>query len=285
MQAEEVSTVVETGVDEVQMQPKELTREEAIEKILDMSGLDVQVPQIADSIMLQFNEYLKRAPEDMRSKISDIVTLAFDGDAMLETVKKEVSKKVSLEEAKKMLEWYVTDTAMEITKIEEDPIESAGYRDMLEQKEELLSNVSRTELCKKIDKAAHVTESALNMQIGIMRSMAKVAQPDMDEGKLREILDKQRTEMEDSTRDMYVLTMLYTYKDLDEKELRAYIDFLGKSTTQSFINSANSGISKAMVEGTDKMVKGFMELKPVSTGKVAPARPKKREISEPIPKG
>lgn len=243
------------------LQPPEETREDKIGRILDLSGLDVQIPQIADMIMVQFDALIKQIPEELRGKASDVITLSFDGDTMLEIVKNEVSQKVSLNEADKLLEWYTSETASEITRVEETAVEAADYQEMLTRKKELFADKARVELCKKIDKAAHVTEAAVQMQMDMMRSMIKLTQKDMPKEKVEELLEQQKAQMEEGMREMQILSMLYAYQGLEEKKLRAYIDFLSKSTTQSLITSANMGISKAMLDGTDKMIKGFMGLR------------------------
>jgi len=242
------------------LQPAEETREDKIGRILELSGLAVQVPQAADMFTMQLEAVIVRLPEELRGKASDVITLAFDEGTMLEIVKNEVSQKVSLSEADKLLEWYTSEAASEITKIEETSIEPAGYQEMIAQKKELFANKVRAELCKKMDKEGHMTEAVLQTQLDIMRSMLKLTQKDLPEGRVEELLEQKKVEMENAVREQTLLFALYVYKDVEEKKLRAYIDFLSKSTTQSFITSANAGISKAILDGTDKMIKGFMSL-------------------------
>ena len=240
---------------------KELSREEMVAKIMDLSGLDVQIPNIADTLNNQSSAMLAKLPDNIRTEMSNLIAVSFDGDTMLDIVKQEVSKSVSTDEAKEMLKWYGTDLGIEITKIEENDFDQEENKLIYEQKDELLSNHLRASLCEELDKAAHTTESALDLQISLMKAMLKMSGQDIQSSKSKKYIEDNKKAMEENIRKRTTLSSLYVYKDLDDEEIEKYIDFLNEGTTQGFIKAANKGISAAIMDGTSKFITGVQALK------------------------
>lgn len=241
----------------------ELTHEEAIEEIMDLSGLNDQVPQIADSVIMTFMQEQNKFPEEIRADVMKTITLAFNGDSMRQTVKNEVAQKVSLEESKSLLKWYRSILGMQISNLEKTPPEPEDYQVMLEQAKTLTADKERLALCQKIDKAAHLTEYSLNIQMGIMRSTLKLMQPNADETRLDNYLKETRQNMQKQMEQIQILSLLYTYRELDSEALSKYADFLSKDTSQAFLNSANVGIQKAILSSTDNMLNELVKLRSI----------------------
>ena len=252
-------TIVANSVQPVQAQ--ELSREEMVAKIMDLSGLDVQVPGIADALSNQSSAMLAKLPDTIRTEMSNLITISFDGDTMLNIVKKEVSKSVSTDEAKEMLKWYGTDLGIEITKLEENDVDQEERKLMYEQKDELLDNHLRASLCEELDKASHITESSLELQISLMKAMLKMSGQDIKNPKVQKYIEDNKKQLEENIKKRTTLSLLYTYKDLDDEEIEKYIDFLNEGTTQGFIKAVNKGITTAIMDGTEKFMAGVRALK------------------------
>ena len=252
-------TIVADSTQPIQLQ--ELSREEMVAKIMDLSGLDVQVPNIADTLNGQSSAMLAKLPDNIRTEMSNLITISFDGDTMLDIVKQEVSKSISPDEAKEMLKWYGTDLGIEITKIEENDFDQEENKLMYEQKDELLSNHLRTSLCEELDKASHMTESALDLQISLMKAMLKMSGQDIKSSKVQKYIEDNKKQLEENIKKRTTLSSLYVYKDLDDEEIEKYIDFLNEGTTQGFIKAANKGISNAIMSGTEKFMSGVQAIK------------------------
>ena len=247
---------------DVPTEKTELSQKKAINMIMEYSGLDEQIPQISQGIVSSFTQFQERIPQEVKGKFYNIILLSFDENDMYQVVRKEVEKNVSLNEAKDMLPWYKSVIGMEITDIEKSSGHNPSERQMMmEQKEELFSNKNRLELIEKIDKQYHGTEFALDVQIAVMRSSLKTMKSEIPEKKLEEYLSEMREKMKPSMHEMSLLSMLYSYKDIEEDDLRKYINFLEKTTTQSFLKSVNKGMLDAIILSTDKMMSEMLKLK------------------------
>lgn len=238
-----------------------LTHQEAITKIMNLSGLDVQVPQISEDIISGQNEFVEKYPQEMRAKIIEILSLSFDKNIMLQSVKDEISKSVSLEESKAVLEWYQSDIGKEITKAEEMAINTIDVELLSQKKDELFKDKERVDLCKEIEKKAYVIDTLVNTQIDIMKSSLKISQPQTDDNSLEKYFATLRKEVKSSIEEATILSLIKSYESIDSDKLKKYIDFLSKPTTNTLIISGNRGISKAILDGTNKMIEEIMKLK------------------------
>lgn len=249
------------SVEPVTVQMDELNKQEMISRIMDLSGLDVQIPQIADMLNSELVTAMSSLPENVAAEMSDLIAISFDGDSMLATVKDEVSKSVSENELEDMLKWYSTDLGIQITKIEEQQQDAEELKLMQEQKKELFDNHLRVSLFEELDKASHITESSIDLQISMMKAMFKMMGKDEQSQEAKEYIKKNKKMMEETTQKSTLLSFLYTYRDLDDDEVDLYIDFLNKGTTQSFIKAVNRGTNKAILDGTNQFIKGILKLK------------------------
>lgn len=245
----------------VEVEMNELSEQEIISRIMDLSGLDVQIPQIADTLNNQSASMMSTLPDILAKEMSNLISVSFDGASMLEIVKNEVARSVSENEAKEILEWYATDLGIEITKLEETEEDVEDEKLKIEQKDELLGDVVRVGLMEELDKATRSSESAVELQISLLEAMIKMRGRDIEDSQVQSYIKKTRKEIEEKIRAYMLLSGLYTYRDLTEEEVGKYIDFLSKSTTQSFIEAVNRGTNKAILDGTTKFMNGVIDLK------------------------
>ena len=238
-----------------------LTHDSAISKIMSLSGIDAKIPTISQELITSFDPYIQQYSKAKAMKMSISVLEAFDKDTMIKTIKDEISKNISLEDTLPIMRWYQSDIGREITKIEKKATNDQNVDALFAKKETLLKSKERVYLCIEIEKQAHIIDTLVNTQIEIMKSSLKVSQPKLDDKTVDSYFATMRTTVKGAIEETTILSLLKAYENVDIEKMKKYVAFLSRPTTQKLLISGNAGISKAVDNGTNMIVKVVKEIK------------------------
>jgi len=235
---------------------QELTHEEVIDKIMNLSGLNIQVPQYANSITnaIDFKEYITTLPEDNQTKVREIISLAFDGNTMLEIVRDEISQKISLEDGRDMLAWYLSDEGMEMTALEERPKEIEDWDEIRGTIEDPKPDADRIKLYEDLLKAIHFTKHTTNRHIVLTNAIMQIVRNDMSIDEIKSHLKRERRKIEIEIKETTMLSMVYNLEDASDELLKKYLNFLSKLSTQAYHDGKNVGLIKVISNATEDIV-------------------------------
>ncbi|MFK5976213.1 MAG: hypothetical protein QM493_06870 [Sulfurovum sp.] len=238
-----------------------LTHDSAIAKIMKLSGIDAKIPTLSQELITSFDPYIQQYSKAKAMKMTISVLEAFDKDTMIKTIRNEISQNISLEETLPIMRWYQSDIGREITKIEKKATNDQNVDALFAKKERLLKSKERVYLCIEIEKQAHIIDTLVNTQIEIMKSSLKVSQPKLDDKTVDSYFTTMRTTVKSAIEEPTILSLLKAYENIDVEKMKKYIAFLSRPTTQKLLISANTGISKAVDNGTNMIAKVVKEIK------------------------
>ena len=122
--------------------------DESLNKILDLSGLTMQVNQFPGLIKVGMEQAKQQGVPISDAEYSLMVTSADKSilpSKILGEIKKSLKQSINEEEAKKLLAWYESDLGKEITKAEEKASTPNAYQQMMQAAPSLLENSERVD--------------------------------------------------------------------------------------------------------------------------------------------
>ena len=265
-------------------EPQELTHEEVIDKIMNLSGLNIQVPQYAESIInaVDFTDYIATLPENNQTKVRDIISLAFDGNTMLEIVRDEVAKKISLEDGRDILTWYLSEDGMEMTALEERPKEREDWDEIRGTKEDPKPDADRLKLYEDLLKAIHFAKYTTSRRIILTEAILRIVQNDMTKNEIKKHLRREKRKIGREIKETAMLSMAYGLEDASDEILKKYLIFLEKPATQAYHKGKNSGLVKAISNSTEEILSklGKENKAPLSLSNIHPRSKKGKKYKE-----
>jgi len=238
-----------------------ITHQEAIDNLMSLSGLSVQVAELSDTLINAFVPFLNKLRQDIRVNLSTAVSKSFDKDVMFTTIRDEVAKSVSLEDALNMLNWYKSDIGKEITKAEERAMAEVDVEGLMSKRDELFKDKQRVALCTQIEEQAKITDFLVDTQIEVIKATQKVTQPSSHSKAQDDYFEALKKEVKKSIKEQTVLSLIKSYESIDTDKMKTYLEFLSKSTTDTFMVSSYAGLKKAIVNGTNGVLKEAKAIK------------------------
>ena len=238
-----------------------LTHEAMIEKIMDLSGLKIQIPQLANTIVHRgdLKEYLDSLSLENREELEKEIALAFDGKAMLEIVKDEMSQTLSDDEAGKLLKWFTSDDAKAMTAMEEVPKEKEDWKEIYRTKKDPKPDAGRLRLYEMLLSAINYP-SHIDQKVMLRRFLIGLIRQDLQGYEIENILRKKRKQMIKEDWNTALLSLTYDLASVDDATLEKYLYFLSSSAAQSYQKGKNIGIIRAISAAGDRVLSKAEEL-------------------------
>ena len=237
-----------------------ITHQEAIDNLMNLSGLSGQIPELSSGLINSFVPYLTKMRQDIRVELSNVINKSFGKEVMLQTIRDEVSKSVSLEDTLNMLNWYNSDVGKEITKAEDRAMAEVDVEGLMSQKDALFKDKQRVALCTQIEEQAQITDFLVDTQIEVIKATQKVTQPSSDSKAQDDYFDALKKEVKKSIKEQTILSLLKSYESIETDKMKRYLEFLRKETTKNFLVSGYGGIQKAILNGTNRVLKEAINL-------------------------
>jgi len=235
---------------------------DSLSQLMNLSGISKQVSEIPAGIsagMQQARQKGSSLSDEQYSKISEVMTKAFQPAGINSTISKGIKSKISESEAQELLSWYKSDLGKKITKAEEKGSEPAAFQEMLKQAQSLMADKERVGLAQRIDKLVNATDLTVEFQkntaTAIFTSLSKAMNPGQPvnmqafDAKMAEAEPKMRQQLEQ----LITLSYVYNYKDLSTAEINKYIEFLQRPSTKKFNSTTMDGMKKALEESSKTM--------------------------------
>jgi len=243
-------------------QDQNLSHEEVITQIMDLSGLNVQIPQVADTIVnrADIKDFLSTLSQENREALEKEIAMAFDGNAMLAIVKDEIAQTLSDTEARALLKWYVTDDAKAMTAREETPKYKENWEEIYSTKKDPKPDARRLEIYQMMLFAMNFTEHATNEQTMLQRFLRSLILQDVKGYKIENDLKKEQKEIAKEVWETAMLSMSYDMASIDEKVLVKYLQFLASPAARSYQEGKSIGLIRAISFAGNKVLSKAEEL-------------------------
>ena len=239
-----------------------LTHQEIITQIMELSGLNTQIPQIANTIANRedIKAYLSTLSEENREALEKEISMAFDGNALLAIVRDEMRQTVSEEEGKALLKWYTSEDAKALTALEEIPKEREDWKEIYRTKKDPKPDAIGLEIYKMLLRVMNFTEQATNEQVMLQRFLRGLILTDMQGYEIENALKNERKELAKEIWETALLSLTYDLASTDEKVLGRYIQFLASPAAKAYQKGKNIGLIRAISFAGDKVLSKAEEL-------------------------
>jgi len=243
----------------------------SLDKLMSLSGINKQFSKNSVSDMVLMG--IESAKKDVEG-ISDIefadmkigIGNAFSAEDLLKRIRDEIKKNVSESETKNLFIWYESDLGKKITKAEEKASTAEAFKEMCNNAETLLKEKKRVELAQKMDESLNISDTMVQLQIktaaAVFIAISIAMEPDkkVNLKAFKENLKIRKPQMIKKTKEMSILSLVYSYRNISIDSLKKYIEFVENPKTKNFNDAAMSGIKKALNHSIKKMAKSLAKL-------------------------
>src|SRR5437867_4553775 len=210
-------------------------KEELIQQLMKLSGLDAQVRQLPLQVLASFGEQKSQLPAEVYELTVRALGAAFDAERMLKTVSKQVEANLDVGTIQAALDWLQSGLGRKITGLEEAASTPQAYQQIQTYAKQLENRPPpqpRLLLVRRLDGATNSTETAVSVAETLTMSVAMALdaiQPkelQSDPEQLKKQMELQRPQMRQQLQQQTTASLLYTYQTLSDAELDKYIGFL-----------------------------------------------------------
>ena len=248
--------------------------DESINKLLELSGLTMQVDQFPDLIKAGMEQAKQQGTPIPDSEYSSMVNSANESilpSEIIEGIRVSLKKSINEKEAQKLLAWYESDLGKEITHAEESASTLEAYNQMMQSAQSLLENSERVEFANRLDLLLGATDMTMGIQehtgIAVYSAIMTAMQPGtpLNIEPFKAQMDAASEQTRAAVKQMVVISFVYSYKNIETNKLKKYETFLNDFTTMKFnktiMDSMNRGLESSVSKWADLLAQIFKNKK------------------------
>lgn len=229
--------------------------DESIKKLLELSGLTMQVDQFPALIkegMAQAKQQGNPIPDSEYSSLINSVDESISPSEIIEGVRVSLNKSITEKEAQKLLSWYESDLGKEITRAEKNASTPEAYRQMMQSAQSLLENSEQVEFANRLDALLGATDITMDIQehagIAVYSAMMTAMQPDepLNTESFRRQMNAASAQTRSSVKQMVTISFVYAYQNIEKNNLKKYEKFLNDPTTKKFNKTITDSMSREL---------------------------------------
>lgn len=210
------------------LQTSSVPSDEMVDEYLVLTGTIKQanqIPQIAEDSILGFSSQYPDLPlstEDVQN-IAKKAKEAYDSKKMLKTIKQGCKRGLNTSDLKKLISWYKSPVGKKITNAEIKSTDYKSYQNALMSQNRLskdkeLMDISRQ--INKLTKATYFNTQLIKNQNLIFYCLRGCSKQEEEQ------ISSQTLAQEKQIEQFNITIFAYTYKDIDRKDLKKYLNFL-----------------------------------------------------------
>jgi len=150
-------------------------KEELIQQLMKLSGLDAQVRQLPLQVLASFGEQKSQLPAEVYDLTARALDAAFDAERMLKTVSKQVETNLDTGTMQAALTWLKSGLGRKITGLEEAASTPQAYQQIQTYAKQLENRPPpqpRLLLVRRLDVATNATETVVSIAETVAMSVA-----------------------------------------------------------------------------------------------------------------
>ncbi len=219
----------------------------AVDELLDLSGLKVQLAAISAGIRVQFLSAWGGLSAQDLAVIDRIAARHFSAEVLYARLRLELELRPDADRLEGALAWYRSPLGRRIARAEIAVMASAG-----EEASVAIPSDLRLELIQRIVASAGAAETAVDVTLAIVRSLTRALEP-FRPAHLRQTPDqleadiaRVRIEALAPIRIACLQNTLFAYRDLDDAELGEYVRFMESAAGQWYATTMNGALVSAV---------------------------------------
>ena len=215
-----------------------------VDELLELSPLRAQLEALAGGINAQLREAHGQLDAHDRGVVDRVAARHFDSGILFARVRLALGRNVDPARLDATLAWYRSPLGRRITRHEIAAF-LAGRAAVVSPSDE------RVALVQLLDERRGVSETALDVAMALMRSLARVAEPlrpahlRVSRDQLESQLTLARIQGFTPIRIACLQDMLLAYAELTDAELTAYLEFLESPAGQWYTGAMNEAVVDA----------------------------------------
>ncbi len=239
---------------------------ESLDKILELSGVSVQVKEFPNQIKVGVASSQQQASQIEQDKL-DLMLKMIDSailpSNMLSGIKTSLQQTMTEQDIQKLLLWYESELGKEITQAEERLSTEEGFNEMIEAGDSLFEDEARVAFAKRLDDLLGLTKSTLDYQeatsLAIYTAMMTSLRPeeDLDLAGFQAQKAMQRRQLYPATQQIVLTSLLYSYQNVDMAKLQKYEAFLKTPHALEFNKNAMMSMSNEFINSTSRFARGM----------------------------
>lgn len=244
-----------------------------IKKLVDVTGISEQLGSLNDMLKSGMADGLSAKQGEKQMSAEEQAALVGTVDAvnlsqlitghMESALKQQTSDK----EYTALMKWYESDLGKKISAAEVEASSQAAMQDMMQKAAELMGNQSRLQTAERIDQLTNTSNAVVNMQMNMSKAMIEgmsaLAQDEAIKQAMTQQFEQQmqavRPQMEAQTKQMVLISFVYTYRNFSDADIKQYEEFLSSPAAQEFtkgsLSALNSGFTEASGIWAKELVK------------------------------
>lgn len=242
----------------------------SLNRLLVLSGIQDLVSQFPGMLRMKMEQARRMdrfdhgqstmSDDDYRALEETMVT-AFKPAVILKAIGNAVKKSVSEQDAENMLAWCDTRLGKRLFKAEQDSNAPEAVQHMAASEKSLLAYKPRVIFAMKLDKLLHMTDMTTQFQVNARMAMVvafstrKHGHPPADLKALKQKIAKGMHKMRYRVRQSVIISTVYTYRDIDMKDLERYRAFLKSPAALRFNRALMSGMDSGMGQAINEMIR------------------------------
>jgi hypothetical protein len=239
----------------------------AVDELLDLSGLKVQLAAISAGIRVQFLGTRGGLSAQDLAVIDRVAARHFSAEMLYARMRLELERSVDTGRLEGALAWYRSPLGRRITRAELAALASAGEEVSIPWPSD-----ERIELIQRLDATGGAAETAVDVTLAIVRSLTRALDP-FRSAHLRQAPDELearlasvRVEALAPIRIACLQNMLFAYRDLDDVELGEYARFMESAAGQWYATTMNGALVSAVVVASELAAVELVTLLPQLSG-------------------
>jgi hypothetical protein len=235
----------------------ELEKGSLIEKVLILSNIKEQSQSLALLAKDEYFQYKARINPDIFAQGEKTITDSYNGSEIYKLIFEYFKDNFNREYILAVKDFFSSPLSGKISELEQKVSTPEGLGAMKKFGNDLAANPptkERSGLVKELDEAIGATdlqiETTVTMYEGIAKAVLPVTVEDnrRSESELKNMADEMRKELKSILKGVISVSFLYTYQELNDDELKQYINFWSSDAGKWF----NKVSSEAFIFAMDK---------------------------------
>lgn len=246
----------------------------ALDRLYRLSGMEVQFGALPETMREAFLQGVAMGPElhipeSRLEALGDQVAEFYAAAEFRAAVEEALRQGMSAEAVDQVLAWLESPLGARVTAAEEAAVGPDAYEETQRYAETLETDSvpeARVALLRELDEAVQLTQTSVEIGVHAQLAAALAAnamQPPNSRQEPSELMAQVETIrplIESMTRQQVLLSLLYTYRDLSEEDLRGYIEFATAPQGNAFNRLASEAMSRTFVEKSAQLGEVLGEL-------------------------
>lgn len=235
--------------------------ENLVGKVMAKSHTTQQIKSIADFAIAELD--LRKDVLDAKDykELKTILSSAFDAEKLHQDMTKVWQKRFQAERFAEWLSQLQSPLFIRMSRLEAQASSAESFDDMMdfaERQTQKIPTKTRQELIARLDNATASSELALRGQTSVLGAFLKAINPTLPDNKrltdtkLQKILDATRAQVEPSLREVATLTYFYTYRDVSDADLSAYVSVYESALGKYFMQLNRDAVVAALAAASQR---------------------------------